>query len=78
MLIDADYLILQEALLTAKRLAKDVGTDDDMQAIDKAIGYIENQPLYSGMNYIKREKYGIDHNGMSKSFNDEMAKYGCD
>ena len=79
MLLTPDYLILQEALLIALRLAKDVGTDADTAAIQKAIGYIEDQPLQQcQFDYLRRKDLDIAQNGMSNSFNSEMARWGCD
>lgn len=41
----SEELILRRALETAKRLAKDVGTDEEIAEIEAAYSWYENQPI---------------------------------
>lgn len=86
----SEELILRRALEAAKRLAKDVGTDEEIAEIEAAYSWYENQPIlpddyapYADMYMLdwcnKKRADAIKANGgASKWFTEQISEHGAE
>lgn len=84
MITNKEYCMFDRALRTAKRLASDIGTDEEIKHINEAWTWFENQPIYSENVAVKAKNFA--HTESRKGSNDrylqgfakECEQYGCD